>query len=128
MDFRHRSDGGPGILGGGFLVDGDRRGKTVNGIHCRFLHLAQKLTGIGGQRFHVTPLSLRIQRIECQRGLAAAGKSGKHDQLVSGQGQIKAFEVILMNALQDDVFLHEFSFAGLTVGRLPELLLSEARI
>ena len=47
VDFRHGAYGGAGIFGGGFLIDGNGRGKAVDGIHVRLVHLAQKLPGIG---------------------------------------------------------------------------------
>ena len=39
VNFRHRSDGGTRVFGGGFLVNGNRRGKPVNRIDIRFFHL-----------------------------------------------------------------------------------------
>ena len=48
IDFRNRAHGGAGILGGGFLVDGNGGRQAVNGVHVRLFHLSQKLPGIGG--------------------------------------------------------------------------------
>ena len=39
VNFRHRSDGGTRVFGGGFLVNGNCRGKPVNRIDIRFFHL-----------------------------------------------------------------------------------------
>ena len=58
------------------------------------------------QAFHIAPLSLGVERVKRQRRFAAAGKAGKHDELVARQGQIKSFEVVLADAADDDVFLH----------------------
>ena len=40
VDFRNGTDRGAWVLGGGFLIDRNRRGKAINRIHIRLLHLA----------------------------------------------------------------------------------------
>ena len=46
IDLRDRSHCGSGVLGGSLLIDGNRRGKPVDGIHIRLIHLPQKLSGV----------------------------------------------------------------------------------
>lgn len=53
-------------MAGGFLVDGDGRRQALDGINIGFVHLAQKLAGVGGQTLHVTPLALSEDRVEGQ--------------------------------------------------------------
>ena len=106
VNFRHRADCGTRVFARRLLVDGDGGGKAVDGIHVRLFHLPQKLTRVGGKRFDVAPLPLGVERVERQRGFAAAGKAGEDDELVARQGQVKALEVVLANAADDDVFLH----------------------
>ena len=43
------ADGRTGILGGGLLVDGDGRGKTLDFIHIGLFHLTEEHSCIGGQ-------------------------------------------------------------------------------
>ncbi len=49
VNLRDGSDGGAGVIGCRFLIDGNGRGKTVDLIHIRFLRIPEKLSGIGGQ-------------------------------------------------------------------------------
>ena len=39
VDLRHRAHGGAGVLGGGFLVDGDGGGKPLDIVHVGLVHL-----------------------------------------------------------------------------------------
>ena len=106
VNLRHRADGGTGVLAGGLLVDGDGRGEAVDGIAVRLLHLPEELAGIGGQRFHIAALTLGVERVKREGGLAAAGQAGKDDELVAWQRQVKALEVVLARAADDDGILH----------------------
>ena len=108
----HRSHSGPGIPAGGFLVNGNCRGKAVDAVHIRLIHLSQKLPGIGGQGLHIPPLSLRINRIKRQRRLAAAGNSGNHRELVTGNVYIHIFQVVFPRAADAQALLHTFSLAS----------------
>ena len=67
VNLRHRPDRRTGIMTGGLLVNGDCRGQPVNIIHVRLIHLPQKLPGIRGQGFHITPLPFRVHSIKGQR-------------------------------------------------------------
>ncbi len=46
VDFRHCPHSGPRIVGGGLLVYGDGRRKSLDEIHIWLLHLAKKLSGV----------------------------------------------------------------------------------
>ena len=48
VDLGHRAHGGPGIFGGGFLIDGNGGRKPLDIVHIRLLHLAHEHAGIGG--------------------------------------------------------------------------------
>ena len=67
IDFRDGTHSGSGVLGCGLLVDGDGRAEPFNGLHIRLVHLTQKLSGIGRQRFHIASLPFRIKRVKSQR-------------------------------------------------------------
>ena len=67
IDLCHRPHCGAGITVGGFLVNGDGRGKAFDTLHIRLLHLPQKLSRIGGQRLHIPSLALRIDGVKSQR-------------------------------------------------------------
>ena len=72
INFRYRPHRGTGIAPRSLLVDGNGRRQSFNVIHIRFVHLSQKLAGIGGQAFHITALPFRVNRIKSQRTLAAS--------------------------------------------------------
>ena len=91
INLRNRAYSRTWILGGGLLVNGDGRTQSFNGIHIRLVHLAQKLTGIRAQTFHIPALTFGIDRIKGQAGLAGTGKAGKYHQFVSWDGKIDIF-------------------------------------
>ena len=107
VNLRDRADGGTRVFAGGFLVDGDGGRKPVDGIDIRLFHLPQKLAGIGREGFDIAALSLGVERIERKRGFAASGQTGEDDEFIARQGQVKALEVVLTDAADDDVFLHD---------------------
>jgi len=47
-------------------------GQAFYGFHIRLIHLSDKLTRISGKRFHIPPLTFRIDSIESQRWLTGA--------------------------------------------------------
>ena len=102
VDLGHRSHGGARVLAGGFLVDGNGRGKTVDGIKVRLAHLAQKLASIAGKALHIAALAFSVDGVERQRALARAGKAGYNHQLVARNNDIDVLEVVLTRALDND--------------------------
>ena len=88
VDFRDCTYRGTRISVCRFLVNGNRGRKSLYKLHIRLFHLSEELPRVGGKRLHIAPLSLRINRIECKRGLAGARKSGKNHQRISRNIQI----------------------------------------
>ncbi len=80
--FGYRPYRGAWIMRGGFLINGNSRRKSFDGIHVRFVHLSQKLPGIGRERFYIPPLTFRKDRIKSQRRFAGTGKPGDHHQFI----------------------------------------------
>ena len=76
VDLCHCSHRGTRVSVGGFLVDGDRRGKSLDALHIGLFHLPQELAGIGRKGFHISSLPLGVDRIKGQRGFSRAGKAG----------------------------------------------------
>ena len=108
VDLRHRAHGGTGVLAGGFLVDGDGGRQTVDIVHIRLVHLAQKHPGVAGQTLHIPALSFGVNGVKGQRAFAAAGQPRQHHQLVPGNGHVDVLEVILPGALDKNFLLHGF--------------------
>ena len=94
VDLRYRPDGGPGIQPGGFLFDGNGGCQTRDPVDVRFLHLAEELPRVGGERFDVPPLALGVEGVEGQRGLAGTGYAGKADQRVFRKVQVHVLQVV----------------------------------
>ena len=67
VNLRHRPHGGPGVVGRRPLLDGDRRGEPFDGLHVGLVHLPDELPGIGGERLHIAPLTLCVDRVEGER-------------------------------------------------------------
>ncbi len=56
-----------GVLADRFLFDGDGGAEPADVVDLRFLHLAQELTGVGGEALHIPALTLGVERVEGQR-------------------------------------------------------------
>ena len=94
VDLGDRAHGGARVPAGGFLLDGDRGGQPLEQVHVRLVHLAEELAGIGGQRFHVAALSLGVEGVKGQGGLARAGQPGENDEFVAGQVNRDVLQVV----------------------------------
>ncbi|MDT4847834.1 hypothetical protein FQZ97_819070 [compost metagenome] len=81
-------------MGGGLLLDRDRRRQAFDGVHIGLFHHRQELPGIGRQGLHIAALALGVESVEGQRRLARTGQTGDHDQLVAGQGEVDVLQVM----------------------------------
>ena len=91
VNFRYRTHRGTGIAGCGLLVDGNCRRKAIDAVHIGLVHLAQELPGIAAEALHIPALAFGKNSIKCQAGFAGAGQTGKHHQLIPGDGHIHIF-------------------------------------
>ena len=87
-------DRGAGVVGGGLLLDGDRRRQPFDGIDIRFLHHRQELPRIGRQGLDIAALALGIDGIEGERGLPRAGQPGDDDEPVPRQVEVDVLEIV----------------------------------
>jgi hypothetical protein len=106
VDFGDRADRRAGVLGGGFLLDGDGRRQALDAFHVRLVHLLQKLPGIGREALHVATLALGIQGVEGQGTLSGAGDAGDDHQLVARDLDVDTLQIVLAGTLDDD-FVHD---------------------
>jgi len=102
VDLGDRAHRGAGVVGGGFLFDGNGRAQALDQVHVRFLHQRQELPGVGREGFHVAALTLGIQGIEGQGGLARAGQAGDDDEPVPGQVQVHVLQIVGTGAANTD--------------------------
>ena len=82
----------------GFLVDGKRGAESINSFDTGFVHLAQKLSGVAGERFHETPLTFLVHGVVGQRGLSTSADAGDDDQGVAGDVEIHRPQIVLGRA------------------------------
>ncbi len=106
VDLGDGADRGARVPGGGLLLDGDRRREPLDTLHVRLVHLLQELAGVGGEGFDVAALPLGVDRVEGKGALPRAGDAGDHHQLVAGDLDIDALEVVLAGTLDDDLVGH----------------------
>ena len=104
---RHRSHGRARVVRCGFLFDGDRGRQTVDMVDVGLFHHGQELSCIGRQRLDVATLPLRVNRVECKRGLAGTGQAREDDQFIARQAEIEIAQVVRARAADIDGF-HEF--------------------
>ena len=78
IDLRDRTDRGTRVLGGRFLVDGDRGRQSVDRIHLGLLHLSEEHARVGGQALNIAALTLGVDGIECEGAFARARQTREH--------------------------------------------------
>jgi hypothetical protein len=72
------------------LVDGDDGGNPLDALRLRLVHPVEELAGIGREGLHIAPLSLGVDGVEGERGLARAADPSHHDQLAERRLHIQA--------------------------------------
>ena len=102
VDLGDGSDGRARVVGGGLLLDGDRRGQTFDVVQVRLFHHREELAGIRRQRLHIPPLTLGIDGVEGERGLTRAREPGQHNQAIARQVQVQILEVVGAGAADAD--------------------------
>ena len=72
-------------------------------VDIRARQLLEHLTRRGRERLHVFPVALRIDRIESERRLAGARRTGDHDQFTPRQAQLEVLQIVLPGTFDVDV-------------------------
>ena len=103
VDLGDGADRGAGVMAPRLLLDRDGGGKPLDQVHVRLLHQLQELPRVGRERLDVAALSLRVERVECERGLAGARQPRDHDQPVARQVEVDVLEVVGARAAHADV-------------------------
>ena len=98
------------IAGGVFLTNGDGRGNAGNLIDSGLFHAIQKLTSIGGKRFHIAPLAFGVDSIEHQRRFSRSGNAGDHGKFVVRQRKRQVFKVVNLRTTNDNRFFQGDTF------------------
>jgi len=69
--------------------------QTLNVINVRPLHQSEELPCVRGKALDVAPLAFGVDGVECQAGLAGAGKSRDDHEFVARYLNINILEVVL---------------------------------
>jgi hypothetical protein len=70
------------------------------------------------ERLDIAPLSLGIEGVEGERGLARAGQPGQHDQALARQVQVDVLEIVGARAAQSEAMHTTTLCSALTLGGL----------
>ena len=81
VDFRGCGDGGAGVAGGVFLLDGDGWSEAIDEVNVWFFNTFQELAGVGGERLDVAALAFGVDGVEGEGGFAGAGDTGDDGEL-----------------------------------------------
>src|SRR5690625_7994325 len=81
VDFSDGTYGGSRISVGGFLIDRDDWGESINKIDFSTLHHSNELTCVGRQRFDKTSLAFRIDGINGERSYLGSAQDGQDAKL-----------------------------------------------
>ena len=92
-----------GVVGSGFLIDRDGGGEAVDVVDVGLLHEAKELASVGGEGLDVAALTLGVDGVEGEGGLARTGEARNHDELVARDLDIDVLEVVLAGAAHGDV-------------------------
>ena len=103
INFGDGGDGGTGVAAGGLLVNRDGGRETGDGIHVGLVHHAEEHAGVAGEALHIAALAFGIDSIKSEAGLAGAGETGHHDQLVARNVHVEIFEIVLTRPADADV-------------------------
>jgi hypothetical protein len=93
------------ILRGGLLLDGDGGRQALDRVDVRLLHLLEELARIGRQGLDVAALTLGVDGVEGERGLARAAQPGDDDELVPRNLDVDGLEVVLPRPADDDAIV-----------------------
>ena len=94
VDFSDCSHSRTRVVSRRLLLDGNDWTEARNRLDLRLFQYAHKMLRIGRKRIHITPLTLCVYRIECQRRLAAAAQSRHHDKLAARNSQRRPLQVV----------------------------------
>ncbi len=102
VNLSSRGNGGAGIAGGVFLLDGDGGGQAIDFVGVGLLNTLEELAGIGGQGFDVAALALSIDGVKGERAFAGAGDAADDGQLAVGNLTGEVLQVVGPRAADDD--------------------------
>ena len=83
IDLRHRAHRRARIVARRLLVNRDRGRQPLDIVHIGLVHLPKELPRICGQRLHIAPLPLGVDRVKGKRGFPRAREARHDNELVA---------------------------------------------
>jgi len=109
VDFGGCGDGGTGIAGGVFLLDGDGGGEAIDEVDVGLLDALKELAGVGGEGLDVAALALGVDGVEGERAFSRAGDSRDHGDLSVGDIAADVLQVVGPRAADSDLIVQNES-------------------
>ena len=126
VNLSDRSHGRSRIARGGLLIDRDCRAQSFDEVNVRLIHLAQELSSVGRQTFHVAALTFGKNCVEREAGFPRARKAGENDEGIAWQIDGDVFEVVLSSTSHHELIkLGTVAGASLSGRRLLPLALNQ---
>ena len=127
VDLGGGGDGGAGVAGLVFLLDGDGGGEAVHVVDVGLFDALEELAGVGGEGFDVAALAFGVDGVEGERGFAGAGDAGDDGEGVVRDVDVDALEVVGAGAADGDLVdvIERLGVASVHQLRSWPLLLSE---
>ena len=105
VDLRHGPDGRARIPRSTLLVDRDGRREPIDLVDVRFLHLTEELPSVGAQALDIAALTLGVDGVERQAGLAAPGQAGDDHEPIARERHVDVLEVVFARTAHDELIL-----------------------
>ena len=81
----------------------ENRGReALDVVDVGLLHEPEELAGVGGERLYITPLTLRVDRVEGEGGLAGSAEAGDDHQPIARDRDGDVLEVVLARSNDGD--------------------------
>ena len=109
VNFCYGPHRGAGVSVDRFLIDTNGGRKPFDIVDIGFAELFDELPRIGGEALNVTPLSLGVNGVDCERGFAGTGRACDNGYRLPRDSEVDVFEVVLSGSFYDDNVLHGVS-------------------
>ena len=107
VDFGGGGDGGAGVAGRVFLLDGDGGGEAVDEVDVGFFDALEELAGVGGERLDVAALALGVDGVEGERAFSRAGDAGDDGELAVGDVATDVLQVVCPRTADEDCIVQK---------------------
>ena len=106
VDFGCGGDGGAGVAGLIFLLDGDGGGEAVHVVDVGLFDALEELAGVGGEGFDVAALAFGVDGVEGEGGFAGAGDAADDGEGVVRDVDVDALQVVGAGSADGDLVIH----------------------